>query len=357
MPLPFFSICIPQHNRTAFLIDACRSLALQTFKNFEICISDDCSTDGKEQELVTFLQEHRFKFVYERQTNNLRYDANLRAAIALSTGRYCFLLGNDDALATANTLQDVHDQILKAGGAGVVITNYADFETGRAVSRVSKTALQGRGPAVAANNFRNVSFVSGVSLDGVRARQLATAKWDGSEMYQMYLTCRIIAEGGALLHLNQVAIRKDIQIPGEQVDSYAANPRLNPCPIVERKHTFHLIGRLVMDAIKPYASPAERDAIAEKVFDQLLVFTYPFWLFEYRRVQSWKYAMGICLGMRPANLIKGVDLSAWRRFRLSTIYFLSSLLGLTMPLKVFLTFYPQLHAFAKSRFAQLARTA
>ncbi|MDB9482187.1 glycosyltransferase, partial [Dolichospermum circinale CS-537/05] len=40
---PFFSICIPQYNRTSFLIEACKVLAQQTFKNFEVCISDDQS--------------------------------------------------------------------------------------------------------------------------------------------------------------------------------------------------------------------------------------------------------------------------------------------------------------------------
>jgi len=41
VPAPLFSICIPQHNRTSFLIEACKSLQSQTFTDFEICISDD----------------------------------------------------------------------------------------------------------------------------------------------------------------------------------------------------------------------------------------------------------------------------------------------------------------------------
>src|SRR5688572_13243216 len=200
MNLPFFSICIPQHNRTAFLIEACRSLAAQTFREFEVCISDDCSTDGKEQELLDFLKQSGLSFVYQRQEENLRYDGNLRASIALSRGHYCFLLGNDDALASPDTLQEIHDEIEQAGEASVVITNFEDFSTGNVVTRVTETGLQGSGPTVAAGNFRNVSFVSGVLLDGRQARRLSTAKWDGSEMYQMYLTCRIIAEGGQLLN-------------------------------------------------------------------------------------------------------------------------------------------------------------
>src|SRR4051812_15316998 len=101
---PFFSICIPQYNRTSFLIEACRSLSVQTFRDFEVCISDDCSTDGREAELGAFLQQSGMTFVYRKQERNSRYDGNLRAAIGLACGRYCFLLGNDDALASTETL-------------------------------------------------------------------------------------------------------------------------------------------------------------------------------------------------------------------------------------------------------------
>src|SRR2546422_615489 len=90
---PFFSICIPQYNRTPFLIEACKMLAKQTFKNFEVCISDDCSTDGKQHQLLGYLEQSKLSFVYQRQKRNLRYDANLRASIGLAAGRYCVLLG------------------------------------------------------------------------------------------------------------------------------------------------------------------------------------------------------------------------------------------------------------------------
>jgi hypothetical protein len=45
---PYFSICIPQYNRTSFLLKACRSLA-EKFRYFEVRISERL-TDGCEQE-------------------------------------------------------------------------------------------------------------------------------------------------------------------------------------------------------------------------------------------------------------------------------------------------------------------
>ena len=45
----------------------------------------------------------------KRQERNQRYsDGNLRASIALAQGRYCWLMGNDDALASPDVLYDLH---------------------------------------------------------------------------------------------------------------------------------------------------------------------------------------------------------------------------------------------------------
>src|SRR5271154_4674407 len=108
MDSPFFSICIPQYNRTSFLIEACRILENQTFRDFEICISDDCSPDGRGEELQAFLRASGLRFVYRLQETNVRYDANLRSALALASGQYCLLMGNDDCLASPQTLEQFH---------------------------------------------------------------------------------------------------------------------------------------------------------------------------------------------------------------------------------------------------------
>jgi glycosyltransferase involved in cell wall biosynthesis len=344
---PFFSVCIPQYNRTSFLLETCRSLARQDFADFEVCISDDCSTDGREAELLERLQSLGLSFVYRRREENGRYDANLRSAIGLSSGRYCFLLGNDDALASPSTFRQLRDDLQRFGPTGVVITNHADYATGAAVRRVHRTGVVGRGPLVAAQNYRNFSFVSGVVLEGTKARALATPKWDGTEMYQMYLGCRIIAGGEPLVGIDRVTVRKDIQLPGEQVDSYARKPRLDPCPIVERRLNLESFGRLVMDAVDPYVRPADRERCLTSVVVQMLLFTYPYWILEYRRVQSWPYAVGVCLGMRPRNVLAGLRLSPLRRALVGALYAAVSAGGLLVPIGLFDRIRAPLYALAK----------
>jgi glycosyltransferase involved in cell wall biosynthesis len=349
MDSPFFSICVPQYNRTSFLIEACRVLCTQSFRDFELCISDDCSTDGRAEELQSFLRESGLRFVYRRQKTNLRYDGNLRGALELASGQYCLLMGNDDCLASPETLARLHELLSLHPSAGVAMGNFADYDGGKIWRRVFQTGVAGSGPEIAISRFRNFSFVSGVILRRDRAQAHSTAKWDGSEMYQMYIGCRILAEGYDLLEIEDVIVRRDIAVRGETIDSYARRPRLRPCPIVERNIPLGQMGRLVYDAVQPQPGSA-RGLGGVKVFLQILLFTYPFWILEYRRVQSWKYAVGICLGMRPRNLLRQLKFPVLEAAFLRTVYFLVTCAGLFTPLALFDVFQPKLHAFAKSLF-------
>jgi glycosyltransferase involved in cell wall biosynthesis len=343
---PFFSICIPQYNRTSFLLEACRALAAQTRRDFELCISDDRSTDGREQELLDFLGRSGMSFVWERRGQNARYDANLRAALSLAHGRYCFLMGNDDQLAARDVLEKV-GSALQHEAVSVAICNYADYRSGEVFQRVPEGDL-GQGPDAAVRLFRHFSFVSGVVLLRSEVEAQASAEWDGSEMYQMYLACRMLAAGGRARGCSLVAVRKDIAIAGETVDSYARRPRLDPCPIEERRLNLIWIPRLVGAALAPHLSPGARSRANRRVFNQLLGYTYPFWLFEYRRIQSWNYAVGIALGMRPRNLQAAALLNPPDRIRVWLTYALATMGGLLIPRRWFERARMRLFALAKS---------
>ncbi|MGH7470079.1 MAG: glycosyltransferase family 2 protein [Longimicrobiales bacterium] len=343
---PFFSICVPQYNRTSFLIEACRSLAAQSFRDFELCISDDRSTDGREAELLDHLRGSGLSFVWEQRERNLRYDGNLRAAITLARGRYCFLLGNDDALAGPAVLQQLVPVLLHRLPV-VALCNYVDYASGAEFRRVSDGPL-GHGPEAAVRLFRHFSFVSGVILRTEEAQACATTDWDGSEMYQMYLASRALAAGGVAHGFALSAVRKDIVVVGEAVDSYARRARLDPCPIEQRRLNLVWIPRLMGAALAPYVPVRARSRLNRRVFLQLIGYTYPFWLFEYRRIQSWRYAVGIALGMRPRNLNAGQLLSRLDRWRVIALYALVTAGGLLIPRGWFERARGRLFALAKS---------
>src|SRR5579864_1727627 len=332
---PFFSICIPQYNRTSFLLEALRSFAAQTFKDFEVCISDDCSTDGRASEILEFLQASGLSFVYRRQERNSRYDANLRASIALARGEYCLLLGNDDGLTAPDSLAIYREHLLRYAPVGVATCNFVQAGTGTVIRRVKGTRKAQGGPATAAKVYRNFSFVGGVVLRRERAQAHATDRWDGGEMYQTFLASRIIAEGNDLLNIDDVLVNMGLVIAGESVDSVFRRERLDPCPIIERRIPLAQMARIVSDAIGPYMQASEWPRLTEWIIAQLYLFPYPYWLLTYRRIQSRRYSLGIALGMRPRVVAQGIPLPIVSRIRLLILYVLASTGGLILPLGVF----------------------
>lgn len=344
---PYFSICVPHYNRTDFLIAACERLRRQSFTDFELCISDDCSTDGKAAKLLDYLRSSGITFNYLRTARNLRYDANLRSAISLSRGRYLMLMGNDDQLSDVDSLRDIHDNIEHFSPVAVAITNYREIAEDIAFRRMASTGIVGEGAAVAARVFRNYAFVSGVILDGDAARAAETRAVDGSEMYQMYLATRIVASGGRLLGIDRICIEKDVQIAGQSVESYRDRPLLLNCPIVKRKLP---MGRLLEVVAKGLAAaPGNRqdDKLVFAVARDLYLYTYPFWGVEYRRVQSRRYALGVLMALNPHDISPELPRSRLLRAQLWAIYLTCSAMALLIPIRLFDALREKLYSIAK----------
>jgi glycosyltransferase involved in cell wall biosynthesis len=345
-PAPVFSICVPQYNRTSFLIEACRALTQQSFDSFELCIADDRSTDGREDELISFLKSSGLEFIYARQIANRRYDGNLRSAMALARGKFTLLMGNDDRLARPDTLRHLDAIISTSGSVHVAVANYAECGSGRVFERVPRTGILGSGPSAAAQAFRNFSFVSGVIFDTEAARRWTTDKWDGSEMYQMYIGCRILASGGNLLGISEVCVGKDIRIANESVDSYAAK-RKHKTDFTPVVLPMAQIVPLVADSIAPFVSEDELQGTIMRIWTRLLIFTYGFWLIELRRVHCWRYSVSVYRGLSPARISRGFRLSPGNSILIRLLYVIIGAVGLTVPVWLFRALEPALYRLAK----------
>jgi glycosyltransferase involved in cell wall biosynthesis len=330
---PWLSICVPQFNRTPFLLAALATIREQSLLDIEVCISDDASTDGGAEQIVAALERSPHDYVFARRDRNGRYDANLRSSLALARGDYCFLLGNDDGLADRLVLEELHQLVVGRGRApDVIVANYSDV-AGEVYRRVTRTASRPGSPTLAATVYRNFSFLGGVVLRREVAERFRTERWDGSEFYQSWLACSALAAGGDLLDWDRVAVRMGLELPGLAVESYARRPKATG--LAERRLNLPALAELVVDAVTPFTSPAERRAIAARIAFQTLAFTYPFWLVEYRRVQSWSYAVGVARGMRPERLLDPLPLSRAHRVALTALYGAASAAGLTIPLAAF----------------------
>lgn len=97
------SICIPTFNRVEFLRYNLKSITSQfdaepALKDIvEVVISDNASADGTKEMVVSFVEKYP-NITYHRNETNIGFDRNLNNAINLAGGKYCFSLGDDDAL-------------------------------------------------------------------------------------------------------------------------------------------------------------------------------------------------------------------------------------------------------------------
>lgn len=105
---PFFTVIIPTYNRVHSILDAVQSVLRQSFKDFELIIIDDGSTDNTADVLKPVIEtEARVKYVYQE---NAERSAARNHGIRLASGLYiCFLDSDDEYLP--NHLEYFHHHI------------------------------------------------------------------------------------------------------------------------------------------------------------------------------------------------------------------------------------------------------
>jgi len=89
------TIAIPTYNRVDLLKEAIESVLSQTYKDFELLICDNASTDNTEKMVSTF-SDPRIK--YHKNKNNIGMMNNWNKCVELSRGKYLMILGDDDKL-------------------------------------------------------------------------------------------------------------------------------------------------------------------------------------------------------------------------------------------------------------------
>jgi hypothetical protein len=94
MESPLVSICVPVYNRQEHLKASLDSILAQTYKNIEVIVVDNCSTDNSPQ-IAKGYADTRLRYV--RNEKNLGACGNLNRCVALSRSKYVAIYHSDDA--------------------------------------------------------------------------------------------------------------------------------------------------------------------------------------------------------------------------------------------------------------------
>jgi len=104
---PFFTIGIPTHNRASYLKLAIESVLKQSFKNYEILIVDNKSTDNTESVVNIYCQNNK-NITYIKNAVNVEGMGSLKKLFNRARGTYLFLLCDDDIILKSNTLSGLY---------------------------------------------------------------------------------------------------------------------------------------------------------------------------------------------------------------------------------------------------------
>lgn len=91
------SIGVPVYNERARIEDCIKNVQSQTYANIEICISDNCSTDGT-YDIARRLADESKNIRLVRQARHIEILENFGAVRRMASGEYFMWLGADDRI-------------------------------------------------------------------------------------------------------------------------------------------------------------------------------------------------------------------------------------------------------------------
>lgn len=100
---PFISICIPAYKHVDYLKRLLDSISIQTYKDFEIVITDDSPDDSVEMLLQNYFSKTEIRYYKNQQP--LGTPENWNEAIKKANGKWIKIMHNDDWFASNDALQ------------------------------------------------------------------------------------------------------------------------------------------------------------------------------------------------------------------------------------------------------------
>jgi glycosyltransferase involved in cell wall biosynthesis len=122
---PTVSICIPTYNEKRIVHQTLRSALSQNYKNKEILVIDDCSTDG------TYGVVKSYDVRHTRNEKNLGFTGNFNRLIDDAKGDIIVFLCGDDIFTDDNVVSDIVHRFAENEELGVIGRYYYQYIDGK----------------------------------------------------------------------------------------------------------------------------------------------------------------------------------------------------------------------------------
>lgn len=122
---PLFSVLIANYNNGRFLQQAIESVLAQTYRNWEVIIVDDASSDNSFDIYDKYKDDNRFIFSFNEKNEGCGYTK--RRCVELANGEICGFLDPDDAL-TVNALEIMIGEHLAHPSASLIHSDHYECD-------------------------------------------------------------------------------------------------------------------------------------------------------------------------------------------------------------------------------------
>lgn len=277
MTQPKISVCIPSYNRAIVLRELLDSILTQDYDNFEVVIAEDCSPQREEIRHITSSYQSIYldKIYFFENSHNLGYDGNIRQLFELAKGEFVFFMGNDD-LMCEGALSKVAAAISRHPNVGVVLRSYAAFdENPRDITQTfryfDKEIFFPAGAKTITTIYRRSVVIPGLVIHREAALAIATDRFDGTLLYQLYLVAEILIEKNAVFLPEITVLYRNGGIP-DFGNSLSERGKFTP-KVQTPESSLHFI-RGMLDIVK-YVENKHDYSIFQPILKDIANYSYP----------------------------------------------------------------------------------
>lgn len=119
------SIIMPSYNTVSFIAESIQSVLAQSYKDWELIIVDDCSSDNTDEVVKPYLRDERIKYLKNEKNSGAAVSRN--RALREAKGKWIAFLDSDDLWMPEKLTKQI--RFMEENGYHFSYTNYSEIDT------------------------------------------------------------------------------------------------------------------------------------------------------------------------------------------------------------------------------------